>query len=62
MATTEPNLTPLETIAPDSFLLDTRLDKTLSLANVRGKQATVIMFICNRCLYVEHIKHEQCWI
>ncbi|MEO0334700.1 MAG: thioredoxin family protein, partial [Bacteroidota bacterium] len=58
MALTESNLMPLGVSAPDFSLPDTRSNKTLGLSNTRGEQATVIMFICNHCPYVKHIKLE----
>ena len=56
MPATESNLMPLGTPAADFSLPDTRNDQKLSLSNVKGEQATVIMFICNHCPYVKHIK------
>ena len=56
MPATESNLMPLGTPAADFSLPDTRTDQKLSLSNVKGEQATVIMFICNHCPYVKHIK------
>jgi len=58
MARTESNLMPLGISAPDFSLPDTRSDETLSLSDVQGELATVIMFICNHCPYVKHIKSE----
>lgn len=58
MAETQSNLMPLGVSAPDFSLPDTRTDQTVSLSEVRGEQATVIMFICNHCPYVKHVKGE----
>ncbi|NJN41450.1 MAG: thioredoxin family protein [Flammeovirgaceae bacterium] len=44
--------------APDFKLTDTRSDRVLSLNDVRGKEGTIIMFICNHCPYVKHINNE----
>jgi peroxiredoxin len=48
----------LGTIAPDFNLLDTVSGEIRSLASLKGKMATVIMFICNHCPYVQHIEKE----
>ncbi len=55
MALTASNMLPLGTIAPFFSLPDTVSGQTLSLDDVRGKQATVIMFTCNHCPYVIHV-------
>jgi thiol-disulfide isomerase/thioredoxin len=48
----------LGTEAPDFKLLDTVSDKHLSLQQIKGDVATVIMFICNHCPFVVHINEE----
>ncbi|MGB3586528.1 MAG: thioredoxin family protein [Tunicatimonas sp.] len=58
MARTESNLMPLGISAPNFSLPDTRSDEMLSLLDIQGELATVIMFICNHCPYVKHIKSE----
>lgn len=58
MARTPSNMLPLETIAPDFSLFDTVTDKILSLQNLKGEKATVIMFICNHCPFVIHVNKE----
>ncbi|WP_341215957.1 thioredoxin family protein [uncultured Wocania sp.] len=58
MARTPSNMLPLGTIAPDFNLLDTVSGKILSLQNLKGKNATVIMFICNHCPFVIHVNSE----
>jgi peroxiredoxin len=55
MANTPSNMLPLGTLAPDFNLLDTVSDTNLSLQNLKGKQGTVIMFICNHCPFVLHV-------
>lgn len=55
MAATPSTMLPLGTIAPDFTLPDTLSDTPLSLADVRGSEATVIMFICNHCPFVKHV-------
>ncbi|MBX0332235.1 thioredoxin family protein [Pontibacter sp. HSC-14F20] len=49
---------PLGTVAPNFALLDTISDKLVSLQDVASNRATVIMFLCNHCPYVQHILSE----
>ena len=49
---------PLGTLAPDFTLPDTVSGRSLSLAQLRGAQATVVMFLCNHCPYVKHVQPE----
>lgn len=49
---------PLGTKAPDFKLLDTSSVEVLSLADVKGKKGTVVMFICNHCPFVLHVNEE----
>jgi peroxiredoxin len=49
---------PLGTFAPDFSLPDTVSGRSLSLAQLRGPQATVVMFTCNHCPYVKHVQAE----
>jgi thiol-disulfide isomerase/thioredoxin len=58
MAATETLQIPLGFPAPGFSLPDTVSGKTLSLKDVRGEKATVVMFICNHCPYVKHVNHE----
>jgi peroxiredoxin len=55
---TPSNMLPLGTLAPDFHLPDTVSGRTLSLAQVRGERATVVMFLCNHCPYVKHVQGE----
>jgi len=55
MAMTPSNMLPLGTEAPDFELYDTVSKAPLSLQRLRGKQATVILFICNHCPFVIHV-------
>ncbi|MEZ5015602.1 MAG: thioredoxin family protein [Flavipsychrobacter sp.] len=55
MALTESNSTEKGTQAPDFHLIDTLSNKFISLADVKGDKATVVMFICNHCPYVLHV-------
>ncbi len=58
MAQTPSNMLPLGTIAPDFTLLDTVSHKMLSLNNIKGTRATVVLFICNHCPFVIHVNEE----
>lgn len=48
---------PLGTIAPDFSLADTE-GRTVSLKDAAGAKATLVMFICNHCPYVKHVRQE----
>ena len=58
MARTPSNMLPLETQAPIFNLFDTVSGNNLSLNQLKGNQATVIMFICNHCPFVIHVNPE----
>lgn len=58
MAATETIRIPLGYKAPDFTLLDTVSDKQLSLNDLKGDKATVVMFICNHCPYVKHVNKQ----
>jgi peroxiredoxin len=48
----------LGTPAPDFALPDARTGETVSLADLAGEQALLVMFICNHCPFVQHVRHE----
>lgn len=58
MALTPSNMLPLGTIAPHFSLPDTVSGETLSLRDLKSDRATVLMFICNHCPYVVHIREK----
>jgi peroxiredoxin len=58
MAYTESVMLPLGTKAPDFALFDTVSGTVLSLKDVAGEKATVIMFLCNHCPYVLYVNPE----
>jgi len=58
MARTPSTMVTLGTKAPDLLLPDTVSGKQLSLKDVKGQTATMIMFICNHCPFVKHINEE----
>ncbi|HEV2435579.1 MAG TPA: thioredoxin family protein [Verrucomicrobiae bacterium] len=55
MALTPSTMLPLGTTAPDFKLPDTH-GKIVSLTDFQGKPALLILFICNHCPYVKHIR------
>jgi peroxiredoxin len=55
MALTPSTMLPLGTAAPDFQLPDVS-GKTVGLADFRGAPALVVMFICNHCPYVKHLR------
>jgi len=58
MARTLSTMVALGTSAPDFTLYDAISGKNISLENVKGDVATVIMFICNHCPFVKHVNAE----
>lgn len=56
MAATPSNMMPLGTQAPGFSLPDAITGQTLTLQALKGSRATVILFICNHCPYVIHVK------
>lgn len=58
MALTPSNMLRLGTVAPHFELIDSVSERTLSLAELKSEVATLIMFICNHCPYVKHIREE----
>ena len=58
MAATPSTMMPLGTIAPSFKLPDTISGKSLSLSDLKGEKATLVMFICNHCPYVLYINEE----
>ncbi|HEY6629453.1 MAG TPA: thioredoxin family protein [Acidimicrobiia bacterium] len=48
----------LGTEAPDFSLLDTVSGKTVSLDDFADSPALLVMFICNHCPYVKHVRSE----
>lgn len=58
MALTESNMIELGTGAPNFLLPDTISDKEVSLQDIKGEHATLVMFICNHCPYVIHINEQ----
>ena len=57
MALTPSTMLPLGTTAPDFQLPDTN-GKVVSLADFKGAPALLVLFICNHCPYVKHVREE----
>ena len=55
MALTPSTMLPLGTAAPDFNLPDTN-GKLVSLANFKDQAALVVIFMCNHCPYVIHLR------
>ena len=55
MSRTPSNMLPLGTEAPNFNLLNTVDDTLINLQTAKGKNGTVIMFICNHCPFVIHV-------
>ena len=55
MALTPSTMLPLGTTAPDFKLPDTN-GRTVSLADFKNAPALLVLFICNHCPYVKHIR------
>ncbi|MEX2500663.1 MAG: thioredoxin family protein [Wenzhouxiangellaceae bacterium] len=55
MAKTESTMRELGTPAPDFDLPDTVSGERRTFNRIAGTKATVIMFICNHCPFVQHI-------
>ncbi len=45
-------------VAPDFKLPDTISDKEISLQQIKGDVATLVMFICNHCPFVKHVNGQ----
>ena len=58
MVLTPSKMLALGTKAPDFKLPDVVSGKMLSLSDFKNKKALLVMFICNHCPYVQHIKEE----
>ncbi|HWQ90545.1 MAG TPA: thioredoxin family protein [Clostridia bacterium] len=55
MVAVNSTMLPLGTPAPDFRLPDTT-GKVVSLADVKGAAALVVVFMCNHCPYVKHVR------
>jgi peroxiredoxin len=57
MAETPSTMAELGTNAPDFRLVDTE-GRTVSRDDFADAKALLVMFICNHCPYVKHVRHE----
>ena len=58
MSLTPSNMIPLGSPAPTFGLPDVVSGSLFTLSDLKGKQAMVVMFICNHCPYVKHINQQ----
>jgi len=58
MARTPSTMAALGTAAPLFTLPDTISGTNISLLDIKGEVATVVMFICNHCPFVLHVNEE----
>ncbi|MCB1202539.1 MAG: thioredoxin family protein [Leptospiraceae bacterium] len=58
MALTPSNMVPLRTTAPEFNLPDAISGKIIQFRALKGKNGTAVVFICNHCPYVIHIRAE----
>ena len=58
MSLTPSNMVSLRSTAPDFELYDTLSGRNMSLNDIKSEIATVVMFICNHCPYVKHVREE----
>ena len=58
MVLTASTMLPVGTQAPDFNLPDVVSGKKISLGSFAGKKGFLVMFICQHCPYVQHIKEE----
>lgn len=58
MARTESTMTALGTVAPDFALPDAVSGRTVRLGDLASADVLVVMFICNHCPYVKHVRDE----
>jgi peroxiredoxin len=57
MALTSSTMLPLGTQAPNFRLPDTD-SNPVALEDFPGASATLVVFLCNHCPYVKHVRHE----
>ncbi len=58
MSVTPSRMLALGTVAPDFTLWDTVSGKLKSLGELKSNLATVVMFLCNHCPYVQHLNEK----
>ena len=50
-------MTPLGSQAPDFALPEPLTGQSVTLSDFSDKEALLVMFICNHCPYVQHLRH-----
>jgi len=58
MALTPSNMLPLKTQAPDFDLVDAVTGDRFTLSSFAGARVLVVMFLCNHCPFVIHVRDE----
>lgn len=58
MARTPSSMAALDSPAPPFSLPEPRTGRRVSLDDLRGRRALLVMFICNHCPYVKHVREE----
>jgi peroxiredoxin len=48
----------LQYVAPDFYLTDTVSGKKIGFKDIKGEKGTLVMFICNHCPFVVHVRDE----
>jgi len=56
MAQTPSTMLPLDTQAPPFSLVDTITGRVVSLGDFAASRALLVMFICNHCPFVKHVR------
>lgn len=56
MAQTPSTMLPLDTQAPPFSLVDTVTGRVVSLGDFAASRALLVMFICNHCPFVRHVR------
>lgn len=58
MSLTPSNMIELGSKAPDFKLIDVVKNSETTFRDIRGEKGTVVMFICNHCPFVVHVREE----
>ena len=58
MVATPSTMLPLGTKAPEFTLTDAASGGAVSLSDIEGQQGTLVMFICNHCPFVIHVRGD----
>jgi peroxiredoxin len=58
MVETASEMLPLGTVAPDFHLRDVVTERTVSLADLADRPLLLVMFLCNHCPFVVHVRAQ----